>query len=65
MSVLAQSQASNQGSYDQSKSIRGYLYELGLEKIGLESREKTLFLVPDLAGDYQKLVEEYRSKITR
>jgi hypothetical protein len=64
-SVLAQSQASNQWSYYQSKSIKGYLYELGLEKIELELREKKPFLVPDLAADYQKLVDEYRSQITR
>lgn len=64
-SVLAQSQASNQWSYYQSKSIKGYLYELGLEKIELELREKKPTLAPDLVSDYQKLIDEYRSQITR
>ncbi len=64
-SVLAQSQASNQWSYYQSKSIKGYLYEIGLEKLELEQKEKAPSLSPELAADYQKMIEEYRSTIAR
>jgi hypothetical protein len=64
-SVLAQSQASNQWSYYQSKSIKGYLYELGLEKLELELKEKKSSLSPELVADYQKMTDEYRAQIAR
>lgn len=64
-SVLAQSQASNQWSYYQSKSIKGYLYELGAEKLDLELKEKELTLSPALMADYRKMIEEYRSQKSR
>jgi hypothetical protein len=55
-SVLSQSQAANQWAYFQSKSIKGYLYELQKEKFELEL--KGLESKPSKA-----LLEEYRSKI--
>lgn len=55
-SVLSQSQAANQWSYFQSKSIKGYLYELQKEKMELELKA----LEPKSS---QSLREEYRNKI--
>jgi hypothetical protein len=55
-SVLSRSQAANQWAYFQSKSIKGYLYELQKEKMELES--KTLE-----SKASKSLMEEYRSKI--
>ncbi len=55
-SVLSQSQAANQWAYFQSKSIKGYLYELQKEKMELEMKA----LEPKSS---QSLREEYRNKI--
>jgi hypothetical protein len=55
-SVLSQSQAANQWAYFQSKSIKGYLYELQKEKMELELKA----LEPKAP---KALMEEYRSKI--
>lgn len=55
-SVLSQSQAANQWAYFQSKSIKGYLYELQKEKMELELKA----LEPKSS---QSLREEYRNKI--
>jgi hypothetical protein len=64
-SVLAQSQASNQWSYYQSKSIKGYLYEIGLEELELELKEKAPSLSPELLTDYRKMIDDYRTQVVR
>ena len=64
-SVLAQSQASNQWAYYQSKSIKGYLYEIGVEELELEAKEKASTLSPELRADYRKMIDEYRSQVAR
>lgn len=45
-SVLAQSQASDYWAYYQAKSIKGYLYEMQMEKLQLELEEKKRKLPP-------------------
>jgi hypothetical protein len=55
-SVLSQTHAANQWAYYQSKSIKGYLYELQKEKLELELKA----LGPKTPGS---LVEEYQKKV--
>ncbi|MEW6713573.1 MAG: DUF4337 domain-containing protein [Nitrospirota bacterium] len=64
-SVLAQSQASDQWAYYQSKSIKSYMYEMQRDKLELELREKRQKLTPDLIEDYEKRVEAYSVKIKK
>lgn len=64
-SVLSQTQASDQWAFYQSKSIKGYLYELQKDKLELEQK-----MLPPLAGgtskaEFQKLIDEYAGKIAR
>jgi hypothetical protein len=60
--VMSQSQSSDQWSYFQAKSIKGYLYELQKEKLELDS--KTL-KGGALRSDYEKRIAAYGEKIKR
>ncbi|MFH1115776.1 MAG: DUF4337 domain-containing protein [Pseudomonadota bacterium] len=64
-SVLNQTQASDQWAYYQSKSIKGYLYEMQREEleIGLKSDGKDLS--PLKREQYEKKVDEYGKRIER
>jgi hypothetical protein len=64
-SVLAQSQASDQWSFYQAKSIKTYLYELQKEKLELELKEGARNLPAFLKEDYGKKIESYAKKIAR
>ncbi|MBI4825590.1 MAG: DUF4337 domain-containing protein [Nitrospirae bacterium] len=64
-SVLAQSQASNQWAYYQSKSIKSYIYEMQKDKLELELKEKRPKLAPEIIGDYEKKIEAYSGKINK
>ena len=64
-SVLAQSQASDQWAYYQSKSIKGYIYEIQMEKLDLELREKKQNLSPAMIAEYEKTIEAYSKKIAK
>lgn len=60
--VMSQSQASDQWSYFQSKSIKGYLYELQKEKLELDSKTMK---GGALRSDYDKRIAAYGEKIKR
>ena len=64
-SVLSQTQASDQWAFFQSKSIKGYLYEM--QKDQLEMQQKSLGgkLSPELAADYQQKISGYAAKIAK
>jgi len=64
-SVLSQTQASDQWAFFQSKSIKGYLYEM--QKDQLEMQVKTLGaqLSPELGAEYSKKIDGYASKIAK
>ncbi|MDO8282190.1 MAG: DUF4337 domain-containing protein [Thermodesulfovibrionia bacterium] len=64
-SVLAQSQASNQWAYYQSKSIKSYIYEMQKDKLELELKEKRPKLSPEIIGDYEKNINAYSGKIKK
>jgi hypothetical protein len=61
-SVMSQSQASDQWSYYQAKSIKGYLYELQKEKLELDSKAMK---GGSLKADYEKRIAAYGEKIRR
>ncbi len=60
--VMSQSQASDQWSFYQAKSIKGYLYELQKEKLELDSKTMK---GGALKADYEKRVAGYGEKIRR
>ena len=63
-SVMSQTQASDQWAYYQSKSIKGYVYELQREKFEMDL--KTIKGMPrSLAADYEKRIAAYRDKVDR
>jgi hypothetical protein len=59
--VLSQAQASDQWSYYQAKSIKGYLYELQKDKLALELKAG----IRGAAGEYKNKIEFYGSEIDR
>ncbi|MDA8099534.1 MAG: DUF4337 domain-containing protein [Nitrospiraceae bacterium] len=61
-SVMSQSQASDLWSYYQSKSIKGYLYELQKEKLELDARTMKS---GSLKADLDKRIVAYGEKIKR
>jgi Domain of unknown function (DUF4337) len=58
--VMSQAQASDQWSYYQAKSIKGYLYELQRDKLDLELKAGTRG-----AAEYKKKIQFYQDEITR
>lgn len=64
-SVLSQTQASDQWAYFQSKSIKGYLYELQKEKLALDLKAMGPKGPKSLAEDYEKRIDAYEKKIKK
>ena len=64
-SVLSQSHAANQWAYYQSKSIKGYLYELQKEKFELELKALGPKAPGPLAEEYEKKIAFYAKNIKR
>ena len=64
-SVMSQAQASDQWSYYQSKSIKGYIYDLQREKLELELQDTESRRVRAAAGDYEKKIAAYKEKAER
>lgn len=63
--VMSQTQASDQWSYYQSKSIKGYLYELQGDKLQLELLTGGASLSADLQESYRKRIESYQTKVQK
>jgi len=64
-SVLSQTQASDQWAFFQSKSIKGYLYEMQKDQLELQQKSLGGKLSPELAADYQRKIGGYGSKIAK
>jgi len=64
-SVLSQTQAANQWAYYQSKSIKGYLYEIQKESLELESKKDKVRGSKALAIEYEKKIAMYTQKINK
>ena len=62
-SVITQSQESNQWSYYQAKSIKGYLYELHRDKLQLELKAQGRNFDPETVKEYNKLIEGAQARI--
>jgi hypothetical protein len=60
--VMSQSQASDQWSYFQAKSIKSYLYELQKEKLELDAKTMKS---GTLKADFDKRIAAYSEKIRR
>jgi uncharacterized protein (UPF0335 family) len=63
--VLSQTQASDQWAFFQSKSIKGYLYEMQKDQLGMQVKTLGTKLSPELAADYRQKINGYASKIAR
>jgi hypothetical protein len=61
-SVLSQTQASDQWAYYQSKSIKGYLYEMQKDQLEMQLKGN---LSPAMAEEYRKKIDSYAGKIAK
>ena len=64
-SVVAQAQASDQWSYFQAKSIKGYIYDIQREKLELELKTLKAGGSRSAAGEYEKKIAAYKEKVER
>jgi hypothetical protein len=64
-SVVAQAQASDQWSYFQAKSIKGYIYDIQREKLELELKMLKAGGSRSAAGEYEKKIAAYKEKVER
>jgi hypothetical protein len=61
--IMSQSQASDQWSYYQAKSIKGYIYDLQKEKLELELKSLKPTASRSVVGEYQKKIDFYAEKV--
>ena len=64
-SVMSQARASDQWSYYQAKSIKGYLYELQRDKLQLELTVQGSSLTPAATTEYTRRIEAAAAKIKK
>ncbi len=63
--VLSQTQASDQWSYFQAKSIKGYIYEIQKEKLELELKTMGSKVPQAFTDEYMGKIESYNKKIKK
>ncbi|MCM0080223.1 DUF4337 domain-containing protein [Geomonas sp. Red32] len=64
-SVLSQTQASDQWAFYQSKSIKGYLYEMQRDQMEMQLKMLGGKVPPALAQQYQSKIDGYAAKISK
>jgi hypothetical protein len=64
-SVMSQTQAANQWAYYQSKSIKGYLYEIQREALELEIKKDQSRLAKATRDEYEKKIMLYSQKLKK
>ena len=64
-SVLSQTQASDQWAFFQSKSIKGYLYEMQKDQLEMQAKTQGGKLSPELEAQYQQKISGYAAKIAK
>lgn len=64
-SVMSQAQASDQWSYYQAKSIKGYIYDLQKEKLELELRSFKTGASHSVVAEYEKRIDSYSQKVKK
>jgi uncharacterized protein YsxB (DUF464 family) len=65
LSVMSQSQASDQWAYYQAKSIKEYVYELQKEKFEMDLKAMNAGMSRSLAAEYEKRIDSYGQKIRK
>jgi hypothetical protein len=65
LQVMSQSQASDQWAFYQSKSIKGYIYEIQKEKLELELKAMAPKAAKPMTEEYVKKIESYSKKIKK
>ena len=65
LAVMSQSQVSDQWSYYQAKSIKGYVYEIQKEKLELELKVMGQKAAKGIAEEYEKKLDAYAKKIKK
>jgi hypothetical protein len=64
-SILNQTQASDQWSFYQAKSIKGYLYEMQKDQLEMQLKTQGKSVPQAVADEYRKKVDGYSSKIAK
>src|SRR5512138_1818638 len=64
-SVMSQTQASDQWAFYQSKSIKGYIYEVQRDKLELELKAGSNHLSPAVVADYEQRIDGYNGKLQK
>ena len=64
-SVMSQAQASDQWSYYQAKSIKGYIYDLQREKLELELGAIKAKMSGSMVSEYEKKIAGYKEKVEK
>lgn len=64
-SVLSQTQASDQWAFFQSKSIKGYLYEMQKDQMEMQIKTQAKSISPALAEEYRRKLDGYAAKIAK
>jgi hypothetical protein len=64
-SVMSQTQAANQWSYYQAKSVKGYIYEMQKDKLELELLSMGAKAPKGIVDAYRKKIEGYGKKLAR
>ncbi len=64
-SVLSQTKASDQWAFFQSKSIKGYLYEMQKDQVEMQLKMQGKSLPPAVAEEYRRKLEGYAAKIAK
>ncbi len=64
-SVMSQTQASDQWAFYQSKSIKGYLYEMEKDRMELELKATAGKGAGAVQDDYRKKIADYEKKIAK
>lgn len=65
LSVMSQSQASDQWAHFQSKGIKAYLYQMQAEKMEIELMDLPLLSSRDTVRIYKSRVEDYKNRVER
>ena len=64
-SVMSQAQASDQWSYYQAKSIKGYIYDIQKDKLELELRAIKTKVSRSMVSEYEKKIVAYKEKVEK
>ena len=64
-SVLSQTQASDQWAFFQSKSIKGYLYEMQKDQVEMQLTSQLASLSPAVSAVYRRKLDGYSAKIAK